>query len=334
MPNPYIGNKRKILASIFKEIYDALPYNDIKSLCDLFGGSFVVGTFFREMGKEVYANELLLSSFVNGYALNFATEGFITEEEWKFLLDSRDVQSTDFFVSDKYGDSRFTKREAEYIDAFYTNSARLFGVNSPKFYVANASLMQFIMTHCFVGGRLNSGQVIASLEHRLQHQRNENSEMNFYRMKPLVYNRKGIQPHLYNDDVFDFLKREESSKIDMFYIDPPYGGQQSDYAFMYKFFEEYLARKSFDEIEYLKLASKKFSKAKTYGESFENLLVALPKESYWVLSYNDSSWSDIGTISGMIEKHKKTVVVKEIEYDYKYRASGNTTGVEYLIIGK
>jgi adenine-specific DNA-methyltransferase len=334
IPNPYIGNKRKMLADIARIVYDNLPYNDIRSVTDLFAGSFVVGTFFRHLGRKVYFNELLHSSYLNGFALNYGAPGVITADEWKYLVSNKN-RKNDNFVESRYVNARFTKEEAEFIDNFYANAEELFILHRDiRRAVAHSTMMQFIMTHCFVGGRLNSGQVIASLEHRLQHQRNDNSEMNFKLMTPAGYKFNGPSPEIFNCDAFDLFKQPEYVKTDLIYIDPPYGGQQSDYAFMYKFFEEYLARKPFDEIKYLEVASKRFAKAKTYSESFENLLIVLPKEPYWVFSYNDSSWANKDTISDMVRKHKPNVVVEEINYDYKYRAGENSSGVEYLIIGK
>lgn len=330
--NPYVGNKRKILVDIAKTIYENLRYEEIHSFCDLFAGSAVVGSFFKKLGKTVYSNELLTSSYINGVSLQNSYDQQIIPSDWDFLLNNKNNNKDDFIES-KYTNSRFTKKEAEFIDNFYANAKEIYGKTGVKYCIAQSTIMQFVMSHCFVGGRLNSGQVIAALEHRLQHQRNNNNEMNFSKMSPFYFDCAGPESYFYNLDVFDFLKQLKS-KIDLIYIDPPYGGQQSDYAFMYQFFEEYLARESFEDISYLKNNSSRFSKTKTYENSFIELLSYLPKDSYWVLSYNDNSWADIDTIVEMIHKHKKIVTVKELEYSYKYRSPENVIGVEYILIGQ
>lgn len=333
--NPYVGNKRKMLADIGKNIYAELDFENIGTVCDLFAGSAVVGAFFKILGKKVVSNELLRSSYLNGVSLHRSNEYPISKNDWSLLLNHTNNNS-DGFMEKNHEGSRLTKKEAKFIDNFHANCIELFGSPNDASYVryavAQSTLMQYIMSHCFVGGRLNSGQVIASLEHRLAHQRNNNNEMNFSKMEPFYFDSGKSTSTFYQGDVFDFLK-SKNEKIDLFYIDPPYGGDQSDYAYMYKFFEEYLSRRNFEDIAYLKEASARFSKTKTYKESFANLLEALPKESSWVISYNNSSWADIGVIKDMVQKHKPNTVVKEIKYEYKYRSSENVTGVEYLLIG-
>ncbi len=331
--NPYVGNKKKILVEIAKAIYENFEYNNIRTVCDLFSGSFVVGSFFKKLGKTVYSNELLLSSYMNGVALQKSYNHQISASDWLFLLNNKNLNS-DKFIENIYAGKRFTHNESVFMDNYFANVNELYGkTDNIRLCVAFSTIMQFIMSHCFVGGRLNNGQVIAALEHRLQHQRNNNCEMDFSEMKPFCFDCGDSDSYLYNLDVFDFLNQEKT-KFDLIYIDPPYGGQQSDYASMYQFFEEYLSRKPYNQIDYLREKSDKFSKAKKYKDSFSSLLNSLPKDSSWMISYNNSSWADIDVIAKMVGEHKKNVVVKEIKYSYKYRSSDNSDGVEYFVIGQ
>jgi len=330
--NPYVGNKRKILADIAIELNNEVPFDSFSSVLDLFAGSAVVGAFFKKFGKEVYSNELLRSSYMNGVSLTQGWNYKISDEDWKFLISNKNSKS-DSFMEKTHAGSRLTDKEAIFIDSYFTNVEERFANDHVRACVAHSTMMQFIMSHCFVGGRLNSGQIIASLEHRLQHQRNNNSEMNFQAMKPSYFPCEGPPSMFFNNDVFDFCKMVGRS-FDLIYIDPPYGGQQSDYAFMYQFLEEYLARKSFEDIKYLKAASKSFSKAKTYKDHFWQLLDSLDPNAILAISYNDSSWAEIETIKELVGEFRKSVIVKTMQYDYKYRSAENSSGVEYLIIGQ
>jgi len=352
IPNPYVGNKRKMLADMGMIIYDTIDLSKVNHVCDLFAGSSVVGAFFKMLGKNVSCNDLLASSYLNAEAVlnNSMSEngclGKIGRDKWYFLLENKNTSSTGF-VEKHYTDTRFTRKEAQFIDNYYANCAQMFGSSlNPSDYsstyfprerftqmaVIQTSLIHHIMAYCYVGGRLNSGQIIASLKHRLEHDRNHNQEIPFRKMKRFSFEIPGNYSYCGHGDVTSFLQNKPDEPYDLIYIDPPYGGQQSDYAFMYQFFEEYLNQKKFEDIDYLKDNSKKFVKAKTYKESFEELLKSLPKESIWVISYNDSSWANIDEISSIV-KAFKPVTVKSIEYDYKYRAADNTSGTEYLIIG-
>jgi adenine-specific DNA-methyltransferase len=332
--NPYVGNKRKILADIAIELNNELSFDSFSSVLDLFAGSAVVGAFFKKLGKKVYSNELLRSSYMNGVSLTQGWNHKISDQDWEFLVSNKNPKS-DGFMEKTHGGSRLTSKESVFIDNYFANVEELFVNDHIRNCIAHSTMMQFIMSHCFVGGRLNSGQIIASLEHRLQHQRNNNNEMNFQTMKPSYFVCEGLHSVFFNSDVFDFCKTVGSvCNFDLIYIDPPYGGQQSDYAFMYQFLEEYLARKSFEEIEYLKIASKSFSKAKTYKDHFRQLLGNLDSNAVLAISYNDSSWADIETIKGLVSEFRENVIVKTTQYDYKYRSAENSVGVEYLIIGQ
>lgn len=333
LSNPYIGNKRKILSDIAIELDREISIDSFNSVVDLFSGSSVVGAFFKKLGKEVYSNELLLSSYMNGVSLTKGWSNKISDKDWLFLISNKNSNS-DFFMEKTYSGTRLTNQESVFIDNYFANVKELFSNDHIRYCIAHSTIMQFIMSHCFVGGRLNNGQIIASLEHRLQHQRNNNNEMNFKNMKPLYFNCEGPDSFFFNNDVFDFCKTVMSNRdFDLIYIDPPYGGQQSDYAFMYQFLEEYLARKPFEDIEYLKLSSKSFSKTKNYKEQFHGLLNSLNLDSVLAISYNDSSWAKIDVISDLVREFRKNVVVKTIQYNYKYRSAKNVSGLEYLIIG-
>ena len=342
--NPYVGNKRKMLSDIGLEIYDVFGTGSLKNVCDLFAGSSVVSAFFKSIGCKVSSNDLLASSYINGVALTRNPKYSLSKSEWTFLTKNENKNKSNF-IELKYKDVRFTEKECVFIDNFFANCKEMFGIvilsNGnrgisdeelfTKAAVAHTSLIHFIMSYCFVGGRLNNGQVIAALKHRLEHPRNRNSAMALHLLQPFDFKVEGPDSTFSRLDVFDFLKKKES--FDLVYIDPPYGGQQSDYAFMYQLFEEYLMQTEFDKIEYLSGTSAKFCKSKTYEENFKELLSMLPPTN-WMISYNNSSWADIDGITSIVKMFKKSVTVKEINYSYKYRSADDSTGVEYLIVGQ
>lgn len=343
IPNPYVGNKRKILVDLSLALYDTINLSEVNKVCDLFAGSSVVSAFFRMIGKKVNSNDLLASSYLNGVSLLAGIESPFSKEEWAFLVKNENKNKTSF-VENKYVNVRFTEKECLFMDNFRANCKDLFGepvnldgtkgiTDDSKFTkaaIAYTSIIHFIMTHCFVGGRLNSGQVIATLKHRLEHERNQNLEMAFNKMKPFSFGYDGPVGKCSHGDAVDFLKT--SNDFDLVYIDPPYGGQQSDYAFMYQFFEEYIVQSNYEDIKYLQDHSKKFTKSKTYKDSFSELLLNLPSNAKWAISYNDSSWADIKTVTEVVNQYKKNIEIKEIKYSYNYRSAENTEGTEYLVV--
>lgn len=326
--NPYIGNKKKLLFYIAKSCYKNLPYSNLNTVCDLFAGSSVVGCFFKLLGKKVTANELLLSSYMHGVALHKANEITISKMNWEFLCGNIN-QKSDKFISERYSDKRFTETESAFLDNFYANAFELYENQHVNFCASLSLLMQFVMENCFLGGRLNSGQILAEKNHRIAHQRNQGREMNFNNFAPNFVRIDGPISEMHHGDAIEFLQNNRN--FDLYYIDPPYGGDQSDYAQMYKFCEEYVWRKEFGEISVLQKNSKKFSKHKNYQESFEELLESLPRTAFWLFSYNDSSWANVETIMNSVSRFNRKVKVDCIEYPYKFRNAENMKGKEFLI---
>lgn len=329
--NPYIGNKKKLLFDIAKSCYKYLPYANINSICDLFAGSSVVGCFFKLLGKQIHANELLLSSYMHGVALHRSSEINISKSEWDFLCHNKNTKLDDF-VTNKYMDKRFTKDECLFLDNYYANSLELYANRHVDFCSSLSLILQFVMENCFLGGRLNSGQIIAEKNHRIAHQRNQGREMNFRNLMPNYIKIDGPKSNITHGDAIEYLTANPN--CDLYYIDPPYGGDQSDYASMYKFCEEFVWRTDFDKIDFLQKHSKKFAKHKNYQESFEELLSALPRNAFWLFSYNDSSWADADTIKKTVEKFGRKVTIDCIEYPYKLRNSENMKGREFLIFAE
>jgi adenine-specific DNA-methyltransferase len=240
LDNPYVGNKRKIVVDIAKSLDKVGVQFD--TIADVFSGSSVVGLFFKLMGKKVRSNDLLTSSYMN--ALVFVENNGIAldAEDVDFLANNDNAAKLDF-VRTFYGE-RFTDREALYLDNYKANAHELFvrkwcrgNVIGPNrtadilFAIAMVSMEHHIMNRCFLGGRLNSGQILAKLEHRLQHQRNLGHEMSFKLEELPVFPGEGCEAS--NKDCLEFL--DSIPAVDLCYLDPPYGGAQSDYASMFAF---------------------------------------------------------------------------------------------------
>jgi adenine-specific DNA methylase len=120
--------------------------------------------------------------------------------------------------------------------------------------------------------------------------------------------------------------------VGIIYIDPPYGGQQSDYPFMYSFAEEYVRQTAFESIGELS-SDRKYTKKTGYAEDFSKLLSVLPKDPAWIFSYNDDSWGTKEEITKLIKGFKNDVVVEEVTYRYQQRED-RSSAKEYLILAK
>jgi len=266
------------------------------------------------------------------------------------------------YYDDEYN-LRFDKWFCKYVDDFM-KAAPLDKTGSEcKIKRASifANLQQHVLRDCFVGGRLNNGQVLAELQSRLDHQKNQlkkhpsnngSSEMNFTTQRDRGRRSgEGIKWWTFADidlpgsclatnmDVVSLLG-SDFCNVDCAYFDPPYGGQSSDYGTMYRFLEEYIYSDQLENLPHIKNHSQKFVNKKTYEDHFIEMLVAAKSIPLWLFSYNDSSWKDIEYIKELIASQGRQVSIEVLNSDYRYlyrkrqgRGKGKSSK-EYLIIAK
>jgi site-specific DNA-adenine methylase len=178
-----------------------------------------------------------------------------------------------------------------------------------------------INQHCFLGGRYYNGQTLAKMEHRLQHPKGngkgiDNIRMNNEDFKKVMGNGQSM---VFNSDIIDLLE-SKTIDADLLYLDPPYGNASSDYAMLYRFLEEYLYEQPLNEMEHIQKGAKRFNKIKNYQEQFEHLLSLCGNFKTWLISYNESSFANIDTITSIIKNTGKTdVKVINVPITYQYR---------------
>jgi adenine-specific DNA methylase len=340
--NPYVGNKRKMISDLIR----ILENNKIQyeSVLDLFSGSGAVSIAMKLLGKRVVSNDLLTSSYLNTKA--FVENNLITlSSEDKNNLINNSCQQFNNIVY-KYS-NRFTLNEMNFLSHYYNNVFKHYWnpknikcssdeISIYKAALAMVYLQNYIMDHCFVGGRLNNGQVLADVDHRISHARNNGKEMlfqNMFEVEPPFGDNK-IKHCAYNMDAKNLILNIHP-QVDVCYIDPPYGGDQSDYSQMFQFFEEFIYQSPVSELEHIK-KSTSFSKKEKYKDNFVELLSLLGYIPNWIISYNNSSWDGIESIINCVKQFRTNVCVEEIKYAYKYRKKQKNTQEtkEYVIIAK
>jgi len=327
--NPYIGNKRDLIV----EIINVLKKNNIEydSILDLFCGSACVSMMMKLLGKRVVSNDILLSSSV--YAEAFVKNNIvkISTDESEFLIKNDEgFDNHNHFVLDNFID-RFTEEEANNLDRIYYNIYKVFpsdsALDKTKRALVFANIQLFIMDRCFIGGRLNNGQILAKVDHRIKHHRNRGQQINFNKIEWKNLNiENDLGGHeVYNKDCIELLKNDKPA-VDIAYIDPPYGAAQSDYAAMYGFCESYIRQST----DIFSGNCKKFVDISNYEENFRQLISELIYIPVWAISYNDSSWSNIDKIKEVISEVRKIREVYAVNHQYKYRKKSDS--VEYLIV--
>ena len=267
------------------------------------------------------------------------------------------------YYDDEYN-LKFDRWFRKYVKDFTQGNSTLPKETEQKIKRANflANLQQHVLRDCMVQGRLHRGQSLAEVDVRLKHQKNQlkasysnegSTEMDFLTQAGAHWRDgkpgQGMKWWTFagmdlpgdclatNMDVVELLK-QPYCKVDCAYFDPPYGGQSSDYATMYRFLEEYIYGQKLEDLPHLQNNTQKFVKKRKYGEHFSEMLEAAKHIPIWLFSYNDNSWKDIEYICGVIREHRRDVkpVVLDDNYRYLYRKKqGRTTkSCKYLIIAR
>lgn len=217
-----------------------------------------------------------------------------------------------------------------------------------------ANLQQHVLRDCMVQGRLHHGQSLAELKTRLDHPKNQlkgqwdrdgNTEMDFFTQagKP----GQGMKWWTFADiklpgsciatnmDVIELLKTG-FCKVDCAYFDPPYGGQSSDYATIYRFLEEYIYSEPLEKLPHIQKYGRRFVNKKSYEQNFLEMLQQSKHIPIWLFSYNDTSWKNIDYISELIKGFGRKVIIETLSQKYRYlyrkKQGRDTLSKEYLII--
>jgi adenine-specific DNA-methyltransferase len=326
--NPYVGNKRKIIPWIIKTLdKEGVKYN---SVLDLFAGSHCFSIVMKLLGKRVLCNDILVSSYVYGKAFVENNSQYLTDNDVNILCDNPEKNiDNDLIVYDRY----FSASEIKQLEHFVSNLVDKY-VGTGKEYLILANLQIYIMEKCYVGGRLNCGQILAEKNHRIGHAKNKGAEMSLRNMPKHEFNNPNAVSGscAFLSDSITLLSHD-IPQVDLVYIDPPYGGEQSDYSDMFDFFEV-LAEKVLHKS--CKNGQERFVKSSGYEKEFSILLESLIARDipYWAFSYNDKSWAGVDKITAMIQDvgKRKHVKVYSEEYEYHYASEDNKKGIEYLIL--
>ena len=125
VPNPYIGNKKKLLPFIF----EVIEKHNVKfdSFLDAFSGSSVVGLFMKGLGKKVLSNDLLASAYFHAVSLVENNGIQLSEKDIRYLINNTNKSSSNFVLDNWTArkntslSNRFTETEAKHLDNMRAN---------------------------------------------------------------------------------------------------------------------------------------------------------------------------------------------------------------------
>jgi len=268
-------------------------------------------------------NKATLSSIPNS---NFSVYG----KDLKNIRSTHEIGKS--FWTEKWRDTTRKRRDTNNEIMFEKSIQETFGKYKSAFSLF--AIESHINQNCFLGGRYYNGQTLANLEHRLKHDKSKGKEIDnipikIQDFKNILDNNNNICS-VFNSDIIELLESKTIS-ADLIYIDPPFGGNSSDYAMLYRFLEEFLYEDKLENLEHIQKGSKRFCKTKGYQEQFEKLLSLCGNFPIWLLSYNDSSYASLDVIKSTIKNAGRSdIVVKEVPITYQYRKDKGEVDLEHF----
>lgn len=220
-----------------------------------------------------------------------------------------------------------------------------------------------ILQQAFMGGRCYKSQLLATHDKRKNDGEKRSSDCeigNPRKILPLlrtsscptnelmsVFGSKINNTVVSNCDANELI-RCSNLQCDVAYFDPPYGGYNSDYAWMYRVCEEFISGVRLEENQLLRESSVRFKgndyerdkdferiERKGYLENFTSLLSDSKRFPTWMISFNESSFMKIDGILDIVLSFRKDTVIETADgYKYNYRDQHSKHGSEYMILAR
>lgn len=302
----YIGSKYSLIDFLQESILDFAGTGN-KVFADLFAGTGVVGSHFKEQGYDVIANDIQYYSYVlNKHLIENAPP---LNGEMVDYLNSLD--GIEGFIYNNYclgsgsGRCYFTDENGKKCDAIRIEIERLKDaaeINGAEYFYLLASLINSIDKYA------NTASVYGAFLKKVK-----KSAAKSFELKLLPTISGGSKNKVYNEDINSILDKIEG---DILYLDPPYNARQ--YCTNYHVLET-IARydspvlKGKTGLRDYKSQKSAFCSKRTVVEAFENV-VKNANFKYIFLSYNNEGLMPIEQIKNIMTKYGEYTVYTK---DYK-----------------
>jgi adenine-specific DNA-methyltransferase len=293
----YIGSKFSLIDFIYNTIIEFTGLNDKKEhiFADLFAGTGVVGSFFKQKGFKVISNDIQYYSYcvLKHYIENDVP---LDVEHFKYFngLDGKEgFIFKNYCMGSGSGRNYFTDENGKKCDAIRIELQRMFDsklIDEKTYFFYLGSLINSIDKYA------NTASVYGAF---LKHVKK--SAQKEFILEPLN-NISGIPGEVFNENVNDLINHISG---DVLYLDPPYNSRQyySNYHVL-----ETIAKYD-NPILYGKtglrsagIQKSDFCSKRTVENSFEDL-ISKAKFKYVFLSYNNEGLMSLDTIKKIMSKY-------------------------------
>lgn len=322
----YIGSKLSLLDFLIDSI-DQVSNNNEGIFADLFAGTGVVGSAFRQKGFYVIANDIQYYSYVlnKHYIEN-------TEDVDKSLIEYlNNLNGIEGFVYNNYcvgsGSERnyFTDENGKKCDAIRIGIESFYRkgkISENQYYYLLASLINSIDKYA------NTASVYGAF---LKHVKKSAERTFQFELLPIIDGKKGC---VYNKDINSLITKVNG---DILYLDPPYNARQ--------YCANYHVLETISRYDHPMLNGKtglrdctkqksKYCSIKTVESTFDDLL-SKANFKYIFLSYNNEGLMSLNTIREIMSKYGKYEIFTKEYHRFKSDKEENrnhkaSTTIEYL----
>ena len=333
----YQGSKYKILNWIDYYTKDL----DFDSVLDAFGGTGCVGYMFKENGKQVFYNDSLKFNYYIGLAIIENPGVILDDGDVDFILEKKSGVQYPSFIYDTFHDIYFTDEENKRLDIVITNIRKI--KDEYKQALAYYALFQscIIKRPYNLFHRKNLYIRTAEVERSFGNKKTWDTPFEDHFVKFVEEANSAVfdnqkRNRAFQSDIFDL----DLPKVDLVYIDTPYisaKGVGVNYFDFYHFLEGIVFYDQWENLIDVNSKHKRIKNGKNewcnkgeIHQAFERLLAKF-KDSILVISYRDDGMPTIAELMKMLEKYKKLIEVKKLEYKYVL-SNGNSK--EVLIIAQ
>lgn len=296
----YIGSKYSLIDFLQDSILDFAGTGN-KVFADLFAGTGVVGSSFKQLGYQVISNDIQYYSYV----LNKHLVENIPPLDQSLLEYLNSLEGAEGFIFNNYclgsGSERcyFTDDNGKKCDAIRMEIEKLkeqAEINEAEYFYLLASLINSIDKYA------NTASVYGAFLKKVKKSAAKEFELE---LLPVISGSNNNK--VYNEDVNELINRIDG---DILYLDPPYNSRQ--YCTNYHVLET-IARYDYPELrgktglrDYKEQKSA-FCSKRTVADVFEEL-IKNAQFNYIFLSYNNEGLMPISLIKDIMSKYGKYTV--------------------------
>lgn len=312
--------------------------DDVKVVLDAFSGSQSIAFLCKQLGKSVISNDFLTFNSQIGKALIENTKEILTEEDLDILFSVNSDPDKYDLMENLYSNLFFIQEEATFLDSFRSNIRFL---NNDYKKAMAVTIMNRAMTRKVTMGHFAHTQalVYASDPDRIKRNRSLVTPLKTLFLELLVeYNNAVFDNNQEcvscNENILDLLPK--LSNIDLAYFDPPYCDSHADYQSFYHLLETYT--NYWKDKEFVngtkRYSPKKISGFDTKSEmigSLKKMFILSEKIPYWIISYNDRSYPEVGVLVQMIKSHRNVQIERKL-YSAGRGGKGSVAGSSEILL--